>query len=106
MTLNFKNLLISDKQSIRSALEKINRSGLKNIIVIDKNNRFKGIITDGDIRRAILRKIKLNDKVKKIYNRNPIFVYNNQYDREKLKKIFLKKQIDLIPVLNKKKEKF
>ena len=103
MTLNFKNLLISDKQSIRSALEKINRSGLKNIIVIDKNNRFKGIITDGDIRRAILRKIKLNDKVKKIYNRNPIFVYNNQYDREKLKKIFLKKQIDLIPVLNKKK---
>ena len=78
MILNFKNLLITEDQSIRSALEKINRSGLKSIIVTDKKSRFKGIITDGDIRRAILKKIKLNDKVKKIYNQKPIFVYDNE----------------------------
>ena len=104
MILNFKNLLITEDQSIRSALEKINRSGLKSIIVTDKKSRFKGIITDGDIRRAILKKIKLNDKVKKIYNQNPIFVYDNELNNEKIKKIFIIKKIDIIPVISKKKK--
>ena len=104
MTLNFKNLLITENQSIRNALERINRSGLKSIIVVSNKNKFKGIITDGDVRRAILKKINLNDKVKKIYNRNPIFVYDNHYSNEKIKKIFLSKKIDLIPVICKKKK--
>ena len=34
--IKFKNLLISDKQSIRSALEKINRSGLKILLLLIK----------------------------------------------------------------------
>lgn len=104
MISNFKNLLITEDQSIRTALEKINRSGLKNIIVVNSKNKFKGIITDGDVRRAILQKINLNDKVKKIYNRNPIFTYDNEHNNEKVKKIFLSKKIDLIPVINKKKK--
>ncbi len=104
MTLNFKNLLIVENQSIRNALEKINRSGLKSIIVVNSKNKFKGIITDGDVRRAILKKINLNDKVQKIYNRHSIFVYNNSYNNEKIKKIFLNKKIDLIPVISQKKE--
>ena len=104
MTLNFKNLLIEENQSIRSALEKINRSGLKSIIVVNNSNKFKGIITDGDVRRAILKKINLNDKIKKIYNKNPIFVYDYEYNNEKLKKIFLSKKIDLIPIISKKKK--
>lgn len=104
MMLNFKNILITEDQPIRSALEKINRSGLKNIIVVNKKNKFKGIISDGDVRRAILKKIKLNDNVKKIFNRKPIFVYENDYEIEKIKKIFIKKQIDIIPVISKKKQ--
>lgn len=104
MTLNSKNLFIFENQSIRNALEKINKSGLKSIIVVNRKNRFKGIISDGDVRRAILKKINLNDKVKKIYNRHSIFVYDNNYDNEKIKKIFLSKRIDIIPVISKKKE--
>ena len=33
--------------------------------VRNRKKSTSGIITDGDIRRAILKKIKLNDKVKK-----------------------------------------
>ena len=42
MTLNFRNLLITEDQSIRTALEKINRSGLKNIIVVTGGAGFVG----------------------------------------------------------------
>ena len=104
MTLNFKNILITENQPIRSALEKINRSGLKNIIVVDSRNKFKGIISDGDVRRAILKKIRLNDEVKKIFNKKPIYVYENEYEIEKIKKIFIKKQIDIIPIISRKKK--
>ena len=102
MMLDFKNILINEDQTIRTALEKINRSGLKTIIVTDKKNKFKGIISDGDVRRAILKKIKLNDSVKKIYNRSSTFLFEKDYNTEKIKKIFFKKQIDIIPIINKK----
>ena len=102
MMLDFKNILINEDQTIRTALEKINRSGLKTIIVIDKKNKFKGIISDGDVRRAILKKIRLNDSVKKIYNRSSTFLFDKDYNTEKIKKIFFKKQIDIIPIINKK----
>ena len=92
MMLDFKNILINEDQTIRTALEKINRSGLKTIIVIDKKNKFKGIISDGDVRRAILKKIRLNDSVKKIYNRSSTFLFDKDYNTEKIKKIFFKKQ--------------
>ena len=76
------NILINEDQTIRTALEKINRSGLKTIIVIDKKNKFKGIISNGDVRRAILKKIRLNDSVKKIYNRSSTFLFDKDYNEK------------------------
>ncbi len=41
-------------------------------LVVDKKNKLLGIVTDGDIRRAIVKGVDLNEKIKKIYNANPI----------------------------------
>ena len=42
--------------------------------LVDKKNNLKGIITDGDIRRALLKGYSLEDKVSQIMRKNFIAV--------------------------------
>ena len=45
-------------------------------VMIDKNKKIKGILTDGDLRRSI-NQIDLNDKVKLIIKNKPITAKKN-----------------------------
>ena len=62
-----------------------------------------GIITDGDLRRAVLGKINLSDPVEKIMNKKPILV-NEKSDKKKILSLMEKYKITQIPVINSKKE--
>jgi nucleotide sugar dehydrogenase len=84
MTLrNIKDLLISPEISIFEAMSVIevapHKAGLSGIaVVVDADQRLLGVVTDGDIRSAILRGISLEEKVDKIMTRDPIAVTNHQ----------------------------
>ena len=57
-----KNLTITEDRTIKDALIKINKNLQKCLIVVDKKNRLKGAITDGNIRRGFLAGLNLNSK--------------------------------------------
>ncbi|GAG94810.1 unnamed protein product, partial [marine sediment metagenome] len=59
-----------------------------------------GALTDGDIRRYILKEQNLIGAIENAYNRNPFFVFQEDFDREKVKKIFTENKIGLIPILD------
>jgi CBS domain-containing protein len=46
------NVLITPDTPIVKAIEIIDRSGLQIALVVNKNGRLLGTVTDGDIRRA------------------------------------------------------
>ena len=69
MQKNIRNYLIKDSDKISEALFKINKYGNRILFVTDKKNQYLGSLTDGDIRRSILKKIKLNEKVSIIYRK-------------------------------------
>ena len=50
------NITISSTESIRTALQKIGESGNKCIAVVDRSKKLIGTLSDGDLRRAILKK--------------------------------------------------
>ena len=41
---------------MENAIKKINKSQIKTLFVVDKNKKLLGSITDGDIRRTIIKK--------------------------------------------------
>lgn len=88
------------RSSIKSAIKKLNQLGSKTLAVVDKTNILKGTISDGDIRRAILKGKKLSDSITSVYNSKPFFLKKSNYDISKLKSIFLKYKIDIIPLVN------
>ena len=50
-----------------------------------QNQEFIGTITDGDIRRSILKGFNINSSIERIYNSNPMFLKEN--DKKILQKI-------------------
>lgn len=72
MTNNWKKTLLSCSSTILDALKIINMEALRVAIVVDEVNTLMGIVTDGDVRRGLLKGISLSESVTTILNQNPI----------------------------------
>ena len=78
MKKNFwKKTLIMENKSILDAIKSLDAHGMQISLVINKNRKITGILNDGDLRRAILNKVKLTDPIKKIMNKKPILIKKN-----------------------------
>jgi len=96
-----RNFLVKPNITIKQALKKMDESGRKIIFVTDVNDIILGVVTDGDIRRWILKNNPLTAEISKIMNKNPLVI--TEYDtHDKAKKIMLDKEIECIPVINEK----
>ena len=70
-------IICDESKSLKDALKIIDING-KGICFITKNNYFLiGILTDGDIRRSLLKGFSFHDKVTKIINRKPLTLSSN-----------------------------
>jgi perosamine synthetase len=67
-------ILVDPEQSIRQTLQAIDDSGLAIALVVDGERRLLGTVTDGDVRRAILRGALLEQPVSTIMNPSPATV--------------------------------
>jgi dTDP-glucose pyrophosphorylase len=71
-----KKIIISQDSKILEAINNLNRSGLKIVLIVDKNKKFVGVVNDGDIRRAFLSGYDINSSIRHIANKKPFFVKN------------------------------
>lgn len=99
---DLKKYLINKEKKIKDALKLIDKNGEKTCLVVDQNKKLFGSLTDGDIRRKILRKGKsINEKIHKFCNRQTIFIEEGNFNKKKIKQIFLNKKIEILPLINK-----
>ena len=98
--INIKKYLIDLDSDLRSAMKRLDMSQSKILFVINKNKTLYGSITDGDIRRWILKSNNIDAKIEKVCNPNPISSKEN-YNPEDLNNVMIKKGIQAVPVLNK-----
>ncbi|MED4461196.1 nucleotidyltransferase family protein [Metabacillus fastidiosus] len=99
----WKSILINPKTSIIQTMEIIDRSALQFAVVIDDNMHLLGTVTDGDIRRGILKGMSLETPIEKVMNESPIYETAGKrafYYKHLMKKRRLKQ----LPIVNKKKQ--
>ena len=94
-----KNLLIKPNLKIKNALKQMSETGEKCLVVVDKKNKLLGTISDGDIRQAILNGKIHKDKINEYYHKRSTFLRKESYSLNQAKNIFLKKRIDVIPIV-------
>lgn len=74
--------------------------GQQKVIFVTDRDQLVGVVTDGDIRRWILRNGDLTDNVSKIMNNKPIYVYEYEYTQDAIITKLNKEKIQAIPILN------
>ncbi len=97
---NLQEITLTTSSSIKEALKIIDIGAIKLAIVVDENNKLLGTISDGDIRRAILKGKTLNDQILDIYFKKPITITPDS-SKEEIINICVSKKIYQIPVIDK-----
>jgi dTDP-glucose pyrophosphorylase len=69
---NWRKILLQGNDSIRRALEVIDAAGLRIALIVDSDGRLLGTVTDGDIRRGLLRGLSLAEPVANVMNSHPL----------------------------------
>jgi dTDP-glucose pyrophosphorylase len=98
MSHNWKNILIPPTESIHKALAIIDSEALQLALVVDSAGGLLGSVTDGDIRRALIKGTHLDEPVSHIMFSNPTTVKEGTPREEILALMDLKKLIS-IPVI-------
>ncbi|MDF2158193.1 sugar phosphate nucleotidyltransferase [Algoriphagus sp. CAU 1675] len=98
-----KDLIIDLDASIKSALKKMDDVGRKLLIILDKEGKFFGLISIGDIQRAILKNLNLDLPVFKI-NRATNIVGSPLQSMSELKNIMINIRAEFMPIINEKRD--
>jgi dTDP-glucose pyrophosphorylase/CBS domain-containing protein len=97
--LSIEDHLISSGDNIISALRMIDRHPQNRTLFVHKDKRVIGSLTDGDIRRGLIRGLQLGDKVDKFMCRDFHFFNQNKTNAREIRAL-KNKGINLLPVLN------
>ena len=93
--------IIFETDSLRFALEQLDKVSVKVLLVINNQQTFVATITDGDVRRAILAGASLETKVSKIANYHPFYL--DYEDKDVAQNIMHDRKISALPVLDEEK---
>ena len=96
-----KNIFVQENTKIKESLEKLRKSGFKCLIVKNKKNQLLGTLSDGDIRKALLKNKSIFTSIKNYYNKKPKFIFEHKKDNLNLKSLFKNNDYGLIPIINK-----
>jgi dTDP-glucose pyrophosphorylase len=99
---DISKLIIQETNTIKEAIKAIDLGAYKIAFVINKDEELIGSVTDGDIRRWILKSGSLDALVDVIMNCEPKYVNENK-NLEETKEVFNKFSIDVLPVINDKR---
>ena len=94
---NYMDITVSRSVKIIDAMRVLDRTGRKIVFVLD-GRALRAALTDGDIRRHILRGGSLEDNVMQAANTNPVTISEDRL--EEAQALMEEHGIDALPVLN------
>ena len=97
---NYKSILLKTDSTLKEALQTIDSGAIQIALVIDKDEKLLGTVTDGDIRRGLLNNLSLDDTIESIIFKTPT-VCSIEDTKEKILEIALYKKLNQIPIVDK-----
>ena len=67
-----RKAFLSITSTIREAAESLSNSSLRICLVVDPDYRLLGVVSDGDIRRGLLKGVEMDSSIETIINKKPL----------------------------------
>lgn len=98
---SWRDCLVKPDATIRDAVELLDRAALQIALLVDDDGVLLGTVTDGDIRRALLRSVDFGEPVGGIAHRAPTTVKQNA-PRDEIAALMSSRGLHAIPVVDQK----
>jgi dTDP-glucose pyrophosphorylase/predicted transcriptional regulator len=69
---NWSKILLKSDDSMRTTIEVMHAGGNRLALVVSDDRKLLGTVTDGDIRRALIKQVDMNCAVSEIMNKSPV----------------------------------
>lgn len=97
--INIENIKLDVNSTFKEALQIIDSGALQIALVVDKEDRLVGTLTDGDIRRGLLKGFNLDSSIKSVIFRTPTIAKISD-TKEAILKVALSKTLHQIPIVD------
>ena len=101
--LDLKKYLVLPSKTIRQSMQKMDDEAIRTLFICDADLKLLGVVTDGDIRRSLLKGISLDSEIMQIVNTNPITATRNESKNTILERM-RSCDILMIPILSDRKK--
>lgn len=92
-------LLVRPGDTIKHALKKMDEVGSKIVFVTDSGNILQGALSDGDVRRWILKGGRISAKASQVMTRTPRYLAE-AHTQEEARALVVTERIECVPVVN------
>jgi dTDP-glucose pyrophosphorylase len=96
----WRKTLLSDEAAIEQAIHSLIKSGLQIALVVSADGILVGTVTDGDIRRGLLRGLTLDSAVTNVIKKEPLVV-SLEMDRNVALRVMMENAVAAVPVVDK-----
>ncbi|MEK9572529.1 MAG: nucleotidyltransferase family protein [Paracoccaceae bacterium] len=96
---SIENATLHLKHTILDAIHSLEKSSLKIVLVMSEDGSLLGSVTDGDIRRALLKGLDLSNPVTSIMNEEPITGRSHQSSSD-IQQIISEHEVERLPILD------
>lgn len=98
-TDSWRKALLNFNATLHQAIGCLDESSLQIVIVINEDGRLLGTLTDGDIRRGLLRGLEMGSTVQSIIHRDPLVV-PPQWGRDTVLQLMQANKVHQLPVVD------
>jgi dTDP-glucose pyrophosphorylase len=99
ITEKIKSITIYPSTTLIDALKTMDSNECKSLLVTTKENQFIGVLSIGDIQRAILAGISLENEIKEILRKNPT-IGTKDFSENQVKELMIQSRIEFLPIVD------
>ena len=96
---NWRHATLHENATIQDAIRCLDEVGLQIVLITNENNKLIGTLSDGDIRRGLLRGLQLDNPIKPIIFLNPLVVPES-LQRDLVLQLMTVNKIRQIPIVD------
>jgi dTDP-glucose pyrophosphorylase len=95
----WQQAILPSSATIEEAIRNLNQTGIKIVLVTNQLGVFEGTISDGDLRRGLLKGLDINSSIKDIVHQNA-FVVPGNVSRDLIVELMTVNKIQQIPIID------
>lgn len=104
MQKRFEKVMITQNKTILAAMKQLDETAEKVLYVVDEDRHLLGSVTDGDIRRAILKGCTLEEKITLVMNQEPHYILEHEDIKRKSQEMGKHILLYSLPILNQNRQ--